>query len=146
MSRDGENAFPWRVAILGPLFILLFALAFYFYNDLRQGLGLVLLGVSFSVPMLWLVLAARDAEYSDSPVRQFIPRMTSMLVLGSTLLGFTMWNVDLRISAMEGGFALVYLLTGLIALRIIKSRPKRPQLTALSGGNLERRQRRRSHR
>jgi hypothetical protein len=146
MSRDDETSFPWRAAILGPLFIFLFALAFYFYNELHQGLGLVLLGLSFSVPMLWVVLAARDAEYSDSPVRQFIPRMTGMLVMGSTLLAFTMWNVDLRMSAMEGGFALVYICAGLIALHIIKGRPKRPQLTALSGGNLERRQRRRSHR
>ncbi|HXZ87701.1 MAG TPA: hypothetical protein VEF07_03955 [Candidatus Binataceae bacterium] len=146
MSKEGETVFPWRAVILGPLFIALFALAFYFYNDLRQGLGLVLLGSSFMVPMLWVVLAARDAEYADSPVRQFIPRMTAMLVLGSTLLAFTMWNVDPRISAMEGGFALLYIAAGLVALRFINSRPKRPQLTALSGGNLERRQRRRSHR
>lgn len=146
MNKEGETVFPWRAVILGPLFIVLFALAFYFYNDLRQGLGLVLLGTSFMVPMIWVVLAARDAEYADSPVRQFIPRMTAMLVLGSTLLAFTMWNVDPRISAMEGGFALLYIAAGLVALRVVNSRPKRPQLTALSGGNLERRQRRRSHR
>ena len=146
MNRDGETAFPWRAAILAPLFLLLFALSFYFYNDLRQGLGLFLLGLSFSVPMLWVVLAARDAEYPDSPVRGFIPRMTSMLVLGSGLLAFTMWNVDPVISAMELGFAAIYIGAGAFAIHLVKLRPKRPQLTALSGGNLERRQRRRSHR
>jgi len=146
MSRDGETAISWRAVILGPLFFLLFALAFYFYNDVRQELGLVLLGVSFGVPMLWVVLAARDAEYTDAPIGQFIPRMTAMLVLGSTLLAFTMWSVDPRIAIMELGFAALYIGAGFLALQILKSRPKRPQLTALSGGNLERRQRRRSHR
>jgi len=33
---------------------------------------------------------------------------------------------------------------GIVAIRIINRRPRRPQLTAINGGNLERPQRRRS--
>jgi len=144
MDRNGESAFPWRLAILGPLTALLFTLALYFYDNLRPRLGLGLLGAAFAVPMVWVVLAARDAEYSDSPIRGFVPRLTVWLVLGSVMLGTMQWNIDGRITAMEAGFALLYLVAAMAAMRILDGRPKRPQLTAINGGNLERPQRRRS--
>jgi hypothetical protein len=40
------------------------------------------------------------------------------------------------------GFALLYAVCGCAARRILGGRPRRPQLTALAGGNLERRRRR----
>lgn len=141
MNPSGESGFPWRAAILGPLTVLLFAFALYFYNDMQPELGLALLGVTFMVPLVWVILAAREAEYSDVPMRNFVPRMTAWLVLGAALLGFMYWNVDRRISAMETLFVLIYVGAAFAALRILNSKARRPQLTALSGGNIERRQR-----
>jgi hypothetical protein len=145
MVRDRENQFPWRLAILGPLTALLFALALYVYDNLEPRLGLGLLGGAFAVPTIWVVLAARDAEYSDSPLRAFVPRLTVWLVLGSIMLGVTQWNNDRTVTAMEGGFALFYLVGAFVAIRILNGRPRRPQLKPISGGNLERPQRRRSN-
>lgn len=141
MTRSSESGFPWRAAILGPLSVIMFAFALYFYNNLQPELGLALLGISFAVPLTWVILAAREAEYSDVPLRNFVPRMTAWLVFGAALLGFMYWNVDRRITAMEGVFALIYIGAAFTASRIFDSRPRRPQLTALSGGNIQRRQR-----
>ena len=144
MAPKSESAFPWRLAILGPLTALLFTLALDFYDNLRPRLGLGLLGIAFAVPMTWVVLAAREAEYNDSPLRDFVPRLTVWLVLGSVILGAMQWNIDREITAMEAGFGLLYLVAALVAMRILDARPKRPLLTAINGGNLERPQRRRS--
>jgi hypothetical protein len=144
MANKGGSEFPWRAAILGPLTLLLFALALHSYDNLEQWTGLLLLGVTFSVPMIWLVLAARDTEAADSPIREFVPRMTAMLVLGSMFLGFTMWSVNPRITAMEGGFVVFYIVAAYTATRILDHKPKRPQLKAVSGGNPAPRQRPRS--
>ena len=144
MAQSSEGDFPWRVAGLGPLAAALFISAFYFYNDLQPELGLALLGFAFGVPMVWVILAAREAEYSDSPIRTFVPRLTVWLVIGSTILGTMQWNVARRISAIEAGFAVFYVAAAIVATQILNSRPRRPQLTALSGGNLEHPQRRRS--
>jgi peptidoglycan/LPS O-acetylase OafA/YrhL len=144
MARKGESGFPWRLAILGPSTALLFALALYFYDRLQPRLGLGLLGIAFAVPMIWVILAARDAEYSDSPLRAFVPRLTVWLVLGSLMLGAMQWNTDRRVTMTEVGFAILYLAAAIIAMRILDGRPQRPQLTAINGGNLERPQRRRS--
>ncbi len=119
--------------------VVLFALALYLYNSMQPQLGLVLLAVTFAIPMGWMVLAAREADYNDSPLRNFAPRLTIWLVLGAIILGATQWNVDRRITYMWIGFALLYVGCGLAALRILSRRPRRPQLTALAGGNLERR-------
>jgi hypothetical protein len=143
MDSKSEGAFPWRLATLGPLTAVLFTLALDFYDNVRPRLGLALLGVAFAVPMIWIVLAARDAEYSDSPLRNFIPRLTVWLVLGSVILGAMQWNVDRNVTAMEAGFAVLYLIAATIATRILNRHPKRPLLTAIHGGNLERLQRRR---
>jgi hypothetical protein len=144
MGRDDNTIFPWRGAILAALTFTLFLLALYFYNDLRPELGLGLVGVTFCVPLGWVILASREAEYNDSPLRNFVPRLTVWLVLGSVVLGTMQWNVDRRITTMEAGFAVLYVVAAGAALRILNGRPKRPQLTALSGGNIERRQRRRA--
>ena len=136
MAKPGENSgFPWRLAVLGPLFVTLFALAMYFYNNMQPEVGLALLGFSFAVPMVWVVLAAREADSTDSLLRTFIPRLTSMLVLGSAFLGYMMWSVNPHITAIEAGFIVFYISAAALAMHIFNTRPKRPQLTALSGGN-----------
>jgi hypothetical protein len=101
---------------------------------MQPEIGLTLLGFAFAVPMIWVVLAARDADHADSPVRGFVPRLTTVLVLGSAFLGYMMWDANPRISAIEVAFIAFYVLAGGFALRIFKSKPKRPTLTALSGG------------
>lgn len=141
MERSDDRNFPWRLAILAPLTFALFLAALYFYNNLQPELGLLLLGVTFAVPLGWVILAARAAEYSDSPIRSFVPRLTLWLVLGSVILGAMHWNVDRRITLMEIGFATIYIGSAYAAKRTLDRRPKRPKLTALSGGNLERRRR-----
>ena len=145
MVKDSVNSgFPLRAAIFGLLTVVLFALAIWFYNNLEPVIGLTLLGTAFAAPMIWTVLAARDADSAETPLRGFIPRLTAMLVLGSAFLGYTMWSVNRRITAIEGGSIVFYLLAALIALRIFRGKPRRPTLTALSGGNLRPRERRRS--
>jgi len=147
MARSlNSNGFPWRLAVLGPLGVTLFALALYFYNNLQPELGLTLLGFAFTVPMVWVVLAARDAENAESPVRQFVPRLTTVLVLGSAFLGFVMRDRYPRITVIEAGFIIFYIAAGALALRIFSGKPRRPTLTALSGGNQTPRQRREARR
>jgi hypothetical protein len=143
MERANGKIFPWRPAILGPLTFALFLLALYFYNNLHPELGLLVLGLTFAVPMGWTILAARAADYRDSPIRAFVPRFTLWLIFGSLVLGALHWNLDRRITQMEIAFAGLYIVAAYAAMRALAARPKRPELTALSGGNLERRQRRR---
>jgi hypothetical protein len=144
MATNGDLRFPWRAAILGPLAIVLFGLGLYFYNSMQPEVGLTFVGLAFAVPMTWMVLAAREAESPDSQVRAWIPRMTAMLVLGSTFVGITHWTVNRTITAIEAGFAIFYILAAVTAWRIVAAKPKRPQLMALHGGNLARRQRKHS--
>jgi hypothetical protein len=147
MARSSNsNGFPWRPAVLGSLGVTLFALAIYFYNNLQPERGLTLLGFAFMAPMVWVVLAARDAENAESPVRQFVPRLTTMLVLGSAFLGFVMRDRYPRITVIEAAFIIFYIAAGALALRIFSGKPKRPTLTALSGGNQTPRQRREARR
>lgn len=145
MEKGSVNSgFPLRAAIFGLLTVVLFALAIWFYDNLEPVIGLTLLGTAFAVPMIWVILAARDADSAESPLRGFIPRLTAMIVLGSSFLGYTMWSVNQRITEIEAGFIVFYILAAFVALRIFKGKPKRPTLTALSGGNLAPRERRRS--
>ncbi len=146
MARSPNNGFPWRSAVLAPLGLTLFALAMYFYNNLQPEIGLTLLGFAFTAPMVWVVLAARDAENAESPVRQFVPRLTTVLVLGSAFLGFIMRDKYPLIAVIEAAFIIFYIAAGALALRIFNSKPKRPTLTALSGGNQAPRQRREAKR
>jgi len=146
MAPSLNNRFPWRPAVLGPLAVTLFALAIYFYNDLQVQVGLTLLGFAFAVPMIWVVLAARDADSVESPVRQFVPRLTTMLVLGSAFLGIIMRDKYPRIAVIEAAFIIFYIAAGALTLRIFKAKQKRPTLTAFSGGNQSPRQRREARR
>jgi hypothetical protein len=147
MARSlNSNGFPWRPAVLGPLGVTLFALAIYFYNNLQPEIGLTLLGFAFMAPMVWVVLAARDAENAESPVRQFVPRLTIVLVLGSAFLGLVMRDRYPSITVIEATFIIFYIAAGALALRIFSGKPKRPALTALSGGNQTPRQRREARR
>ena len=147
MARSpNSNGFPWRPVVLGSIGVTLFALAIYFYNNLQPELGLTLLGFAFMAPMVWVVLAARDAENAESPVRQFVPRLTTVLVLGSAFLGFVMRDRYPRITVIEAAFIIFYIAAGALAVRIFSGKPKRPTLTALSGGNQTPRQRREARR
>ena len=147
MARSlNSKGFPWRPVVLGPLGLTLFALAMYFYNNLQPEIGLTLLGFAFVTVMVWVVLAARDAENAESPVRQFVPRLTTVLVLGSAFLGFVMRDRYPRITIIEAAFIIFYIAAGALALRIFSGKPKRPTLTALSGGNQTPRQRREARR
>lgn len=130
--------FPWRAAILSALTLILFALALWFYNNHQPELGLVLLGFSFVVPMMWVVLAARDSQSADTPLRSFIPRIAGWLVLGTVFLGVFWWNVDRRITMMEAGFAAIYILCAFIATRIMNRksdsiRTNRTNLRSIEG-------------
>jgi uncharacterized membrane protein len=147
MARSpNSKRFPWRPVVLGPLGITLFALAMYFYNNLQPEIGLTLLGFAFMAPMLWAVLAARDADSAESPVRQFVPRLTTVLVLGSAFLGFVMRERYPRISFIEAGFIVLYIAAGALAMHFFSGKSRRPTLTALSGGNQTPRQRREARR
>jgi hypothetical protein len=140
------SSFPWRPVVLGPLTLTLFAFAMYFYNNLQPETALTLLGFAFGVPMVWVVLAARDAENAESPVRQFVPRLTIVLILGSAFLGFVMRDKYPRIPVIEAAFIIFYIAAGGFALRVFNAKPRRPTLTALSGGNPGPRQRREARR
>jgi len=142
MGSNRNSGFPWRPVVLGPLAVTLFAFALYFYNDQRIAPGLILLEVAFAVPMIWIVLVARDPEGPESPVRQFVPRLTAILVLGSVFLAFVMRVKNPRIAVIEAGSAIFYAAAGALAWRIFNAKPKRPTLTALSGGNQRPRQKR----
>jgi hypothetical protein len=139
---DSMSGFPWRPAVLGPLALTLFGLAMYFYNNLQPEIGLTVLGFAFAVPMLWVMLAAREAENAESPVRHFVPRLTTVLVLGSAFLGFVMRDKYPRIPVIEAAFIIFYIAAGALSLRIFNRKPRRPALTALTGGNQRLRPRR----
>lgn len=131
----GEITLSWRAMVFGPLTLALFFLALWFNGTGAATFALVCLGLTFSVAMVWVILAARASENPDSPLRRFIPRMTIFLVLGTAFLAASRWNTDRRISAMEAGFAAFYIIAAYIAMRSFDAKRKRPQLSALSGGN-----------
>lgn len=120
---------------MGGLTVVLFVAALWYTNHNAPIVGLVLLGFTFCVPMIWVVLAARDATDPDTPLRRFIPRIVIWLALGTAFLGVYWWNVDRRITIMEAGFAIFYLLSAYLAVRILDSKHKGPKLTSISGGN-----------
>jgi hypothetical protein len=136
VSHNKDRApFPWRGAILAALTVILFGLAIWFYNNNELELGFLLLGLAFVVPMVWVILAAREAG-PETPLRSFIPRLAGWLVLGSAFLGVFWWHVDPRITAMEGGFAAFYIAAAFIAMRLLRDKPHhdRPNLRSIEGG------------
>jgi hypothetical protein len=112
------------------------------YDSVHLEVALILLGFAFVTVMVWVVLAARAAETAESPVRQFVPRLTTMLVLGSAFLGFTMRSRYPRIPVIEAGFMVFYIAAGSLTMRIFRNKPAPPRLTAVSGGNRTPRERR----
>jgi len=131
--------FPWRGAIFTALTVILIALALIFYNTGQQIPGLAALGLGFSTPMAWVILAAREASSSDSAVRRFLPRMMLWLVTGAAFLGMFWWNVNRIVSVMEAGFGAFYVCAGVAAMRIFDAKQKRPGLHAIGGRDISRR-------
>jgi ABC-type transport system involved in multi-copper enzyme maturation permease subunit len=114
----GELTMSWRAIVLGPLVVALFFLA-------------LCLGLSFTLAMVWVILSARDSGNPDSPLRAFVPKMTTFLVLGSAFVASSRWNTDRRISAIEVGFAALYIIAGYVAVKIFDAKRNRPQLTTV---------------
>jgi hypothetical protein len=131
--NDDEIRLSWRPLVLGPLATVLFFMALWLNDGGTALLGIILLDLSFCVAMLWVVLAARASDNLNSPLRAFIPKLTAFLVLGAAFLAATRWRTDPRISAMELGFAALYVMAGYVANRIFDAKSKGPQLKAISG-------------
>lgn len=132
-SSSGGLTISWRAAAFATAIVTLFALALYFNNIGAQFRGLACFGATFALVMIWLALAARASENPDSPIRTFIPRLTVFIVLGTAFLGATHWRVDRRITAMESGFALFYIVAGWIAMHGFDARQRHPGLKLVGG-------------
>jgi hypothetical protein len=131
----GELTMTWRALVFGPLALALFFLALWFNDQSIDARGAICLGLSFSVAMVWVMLSARDSDNPNSPLRAFIPKMTTFIVLGTAFVAAARWNTDKRISAMEAGFAAFYIAAGYLAVRAFDAKRRRPQLTAVSDRN-----------
>jgi hypothetical protein len=132
-AQGGGKRSSVRALILGALALALLAAAVWFNNRGQQIRGIVFLGFTFCVPMIWVVLAARETDNPDSPLRRFIPRIAAWLALGTAILGVFWWNVDRRITLMEAGFAAFYLAAAFIAVRIIDGKARKPRLIEVEG-------------
>jgi len=130
-DTGGELAITWRALVFGPLVIAMFFLALWFNDAATDARGPICLGLSFTLAMVWVILAARASDNPDSPLRGFIPKMVTFLVLGTAFVAASRWNIDKRVSAVEGGFAAFYIITGYVAIRIFDAKRSRPQLTAV---------------
>jgi hypothetical protein len=133
----------WRAIVLGPLAAALFLLALWFNDRSGDARSMISLGLSFSVAMVWVILAARGSENPNSPLRGFIPKMTTFLVLGTAFLAASRWNIDKRISAIEMGFAVFYVVAGYLAMRSLQAKRTSPQLKAVNDRKRPRRKSRR---
>jgi uncharacterized membrane protein YhhN len=127
----GELTMSWRAIVLGPLVVALFFLALWFNDQSLDFRGPLCLGLSFTLAMVWVILSARDSGNPDSPLRAFVPKMTTFLVLGSAFVASSRWNTDRRISAIEVGFAALYIIAGYVAVKIFDAKRNRPQLTTV---------------
>ncbi len=130
-QAPGEAQFSWRGGIFAACTVALIVTAIVLYNTGRQIPGLAFLGFGFALPMVWVLIAAREATSPDSVVRRFIPRMIIWLAVGSAFLGMFWWNVDRRISLMEAGFGAFYIVAGTAAIRMFDAKGRRPNLQAV---------------
>jgi hypothetical protein len=130
--KGGEVTLSWRALVFAPLMLALFFLALWFNGAGAATRALICLGLTFSIAMVWVILAARASDNPDSPLRRFIPRMTIFLVLGTAFLAASRWSTDRRISAMEAGFAALYIIAAYVAMRSFGAGRKRPHLTAVA--------------
>lgn len=140
-AGNRELVMTWRALVFGPLIVALFFLALWFNDAATDARGPLCLGISFMLAMVWVVLAARASENRDSPLRGFIPKMITFLVLGTAFVAVSRWNIDKRVSAIEGGFAAFYIIAGYTAIRIFDAKRKGPQLIAVTGRKGSRRDR-----
>jgi uncharacterized membrane protein YhhN len=138
-TGDGELIMTWRALVFGPLVVALFFLALWFNDAATDARGPICLGLSFTIAMVWVILAARASDNPDSPLRGFIAKMVTFLVLGTAFVAASRWNIDKRVSAIEGGFAAFYIIAGYVAIRIFDAKRKRPQPTAVTGRKRPRR-------
>jgi len=127
-----ELMVTWRALVFGPLAVALFFLALWFNDESADARGPLCLGLSFTIAMVWVMLTARASDNPNSPLRGFIPKMTTFLVLGTAFVAASRWNIDRRVSAIEAGFAAFYILAGYVATRSFDANLKRPQLKAVS--------------
>lgn len=131
--RPGELAITWRTLILGPIVLALFFAALWFNDqNLSDERGPICLGLSFTIAMLWMLLAARASDNPDSPLGSFIPKMTAFLVLGTSFIAATRWRSDRRVGLIELGFAALYIISGYIAQRTFRAR--REEMRAKGAG------------
>jgi hypothetical protein len=128
--NDDEIRLSWRPLVLGPLATVLFFAALWLNDGGTALLGIILLDLSFTVAMLWVLLAARATENLNSPLRAFVPKLTAFLVLGAGFLAATRWHTDPRISYLEFAFAALYIIAGYVANKIFDAKVKPPQLKA----------------
>ncbi len=139
-NTDGDElTVTWRALVFGPLVVALFFLALWFNDAATDARGPLCLGLSFTLAMVWVILAAHASDNPDSPLRGFIPKMVTFLVLGTAFVAASRWNIDRRVSAVEGGFAAFYIIAGYVAIRIFDAKRKRPQLSAVTGRKRPRR-------
>jgi hypothetical protein len=129
-----QPQFPWRTAIFAAVAVALILSAIVLYNLGWRIVGLAALGFGFAVPMVWGIVAAREAIDAESAVRRFIPRIMIYLVAGTGFLGIFWWNVDRRVSLMEAGFGAFYVVAGVAAIRIFDAKRPRPVLRAVGKG------------
>lgn len=137
--EPNQAQFPWRGAVFAAATVGLIGSAIALYNTGHQIPGLAALGFGFAIPMVWLILAARDAADADSNIRRFIPRLMIWMVVGSAFLGIFWWNIDHKVSLMEAGFGAFYIVAGLAAIRIFDAKGRQPTLQAVGGRTLPRR-------
>jgi hypothetical protein len=137
--NDDEIRLSWRPLVLGPLATVLFFAALWLNDGGTALLGIILLDLSFTVAMLWVVLAARATENLNSPQRAFVPKLTAFLVLGAGFLAATRWHTDPRISFLEFGFAALYIIVGYVANKIFDAKAKPPQLKPVTTSKRSRR-------
>jgi len=124
----------WRARLFAPATIVLFAIALW-RNSAGDGLrALVCLGLAIATAMLWAILAARASVDPATPLRQFIPRLTFFVVVGSVFLALMRWQTDWRITVIEAGFAILYSAMGVIAIRALDAPRPDPRLTPIAGG------------
>jgi len=132
-DRNAEDLqVSWRAFVFGPLATVLFFAALWLNDGGTAVLGIILLSVSFTLVMVWVMLAARATHNPNSPLIAFIPKLTAFLVLGSGFLAATRWETDKRISAIELGFAGFYILAGYLANRTLDAKHKPPPLKAVT--------------
>src|SRR5258707_12101850 len=104
-NAEDDLHVSWRAIVFGPLATVLFFAALWLNDGGTAVLGIILLSVSFTVVMVWVILAARATSNPNSPLIAFVPKLTAFLVLGPAFLAPTRWTTAKRTTTMPLGFA-----------------------------------------